>query len=50
MRAEANTHRTGAGPSGLATAKALLDVGLKPHVFEAKTDIGGLWAIGGTVP
>ena len=42
-------HSTGAGPAGLTTAKALLDVGLEPHVFEAKRDVGGLWAVTGTL-
>ncbi len=33
----------GGGPSGLATAKALLDVGLSPVIFEAASSVGGLW-------
>ena len=34
----------GAGPSGVASAKAMLDVGLSPRVFEATGHIGGLWS------
>ena len=34
----------GAGPSGLATAKALRDVGLSPVIFEASSCLGGIWA------
>jgi dimethylaniline monooxygenase (N-oxide forming) len=34
----------GAGVSGLATAKCLLDEGLEPVVFEQKSEIGGLWS------
>ncbi len=37
----------GAGPSGLAAAKAALEQGLQPTVFEAANRIGGLWRIGG---
>src|SRR5258706_4371647 len=33
----------GAGVSGLAAAKCLLDEGLEPVVFEQKSEIGGLW-------
>ena len=33
----------GAGVSGLATAKCLLDEGLEPVVFEQRSEIGGLW-------
>ena len=33
----------GAGPGGLAAAKALLDEGLTPLVLEASEDIGGQW-------
>jgi len=33
----------GAGPGGLATAKAMLDEGLTPLVFEASSAIGGQW-------
>ena len=35
---------TGAGPSGLASAKAILDVGLVPRVFETSATLGGLWS------
>ncbi|KAF8472827.1 hypothetical protein BDZ91DRAFT_715866 [Kalaharituber pfeilii] len=35
----------GAGPSGLTTAKACIEAGLRPHIFEAKHDVGGLWAV-----
>lgn len=34
----------GAGPSGLAAAKALRDVGLSPVIFEASASLGGVWA------
>ncbi|MGL4575812.1 MAG: NAD(P)-binding protein, partial [Burkholderiaceae bacterium] len=33
----------GAGPSGLAAAKAALDAGLSLTVFEAGTGLGGNW-------
>jgi dimethylaniline monooxygenase (N-oxide forming) len=33
----------GGGPSGLATAKAALEYGLRPTVFERAEDIGGVW-------
>jgi len=33
----------GSGPSGLATAKALIEHGLTPVVFDAAPDIGGMW-------
>src|ERR1051326_6589908 len=33
----------GAGVSGLAAAKCLLDEGLEPVVFEQRSEIGGLW-------
>lgn len=33
----------GAGPSGLATAVALLDRGLLPIIFEQSNEIGGTW-------
>ena len=35
----------GAGPGGLATAKALLDEGLTPLVLEASDNIGGQWYV-----
>ena len=34
----------GAGCSGLTTAKALLEAGLDPHVFERSHQLGGIWA------
>ena len=37
----------GAGPSGLASAKAVLELGLEPTVFEAAAVVGGLWRNGG---
>ncbi|RYG65811.1 NAD(P)/FAD-dependent oxidoreductase, partial [archaeon] len=33
----------GAGPSGLAAAKTLIQLGLSPTVFEATSHLGGLW-------
>ena len=35
----------GAGPGGLATAKALRDRGISCHVFEAAATPGGMWQI-----
>ncbi len=37
----------GAGPSGLAAAKALLEHGLSPVIFEAETSAGGMWEAAG---
>jgi dimethylaniline monooxygenase (N-oxide forming) len=37
----------GAGPGGLAAAKACLEEGLTPVVFEKNAEVGGLWR-GGT--
>lgn len=34
----------GAGPSGLAAAKAVLEQGLTPVLFEASGETGGMWA------
>lgn len=34
----------GAGPCGLAATKALLEAGLTPVCFEARGQVGGLWA------
>lgn len=34
----------GAGPSGLAAAKSALERGLQPVVFEASSQVGGMWA------
>ena len=33
----------GAGPSGLAAARALKDAGLAFDVFERHGDVGGIW-------
>ncbi|WP_109355481.1 NAD(P)/FAD-dependent oxidoreductase [Sphingorhabdus sp. EL138] len=33
----------GAGPAGLATAKAMLDAGFTVSVFEKNNDVGGIW-------
>ena len=33
----------GAGPAGVASAKAALECGLDPTVFEAASSLGGLW-------
>ncbi|MDB0544469.1 NAD(P)-binding domain-containing protein [Ralstonia solanacearum] len=33
----------GGGPAGLASAKAALEMGLQPTVFEREEDIGGIW-------
>lgn len=35
----------GAGCSGLVTARALLQVGLEPVVFELGSQVGGLWVL-----
>ncbi len=35
----------GAGPGGLAVAKALQDVGVAPQIFEASDNIGGQWYV-----
>lgn len=35
----------GAGPSGLAAARALQKVGIEPQGFEASNGVGGLWDI-----
>ena len=40
----------GAGVSGLATAKCLLDEGLEPVVYEQESQIGGLWNYDETLP
>ena len=37
----------GTGPSGLAAAKALLEHGLEPEVFDKAGDIGGMWGAPG---
>jgi dimethylaniline monooxygenase (N-oxide forming) len=39
----------GAGPAGLASAKAALEYGLTPTVFERAPQPGGLWRPGGFV-
>ncbi len=38
----------GGGPSGLAAAKAALEFGMRPTVFETVKEIGGLWRQGGS--
>lgn len=35
----------GAGPSGLATARALRDAGVPFEVFERHSDVGGIWDV-----
>jgi cation diffusion facilitator CzcD-associated flavoprotein CzcO len=35
---------SGAGPAGLASAKAMQEAGLSPRVFEATGTVGGLWS------
>jgi dimethylaniline monooxygenase (N-oxide forming) len=40
----------GAGVSGLAVAKCLLDEGLKPVVYEQGSEIGGVWNYDETLP
>lgn len=35
----------GAGPSGLAAASALLELGMDFVVYEASSDVGGLWSM-----
>jgi dimethylaniline monooxygenase (N-oxide forming) len=40
----------GAGVSGLAVAKCLLDEGLKPALYEQGPEIGGLWNYHETLP
>src|SRR5260370_38177074 len=40
----------GAGVSGLAAAKCLLDGGLEPVVYEQAAQIGGLWHYDETLP
>ena len=40
----------GAGVSGLAVAKCLLDEGLEPVVYEQAPQIGGLWNYDETLP
>ena len=37
----------GAGPSGLAAAKTLLEQGINFQGFELHSDVGGLWDIDG---
>ncbi|KAI5819426.1 hypothetical protein BZA77DRAFT_275778 [Pyronema omphalodes] len=34
----------GGGPSGLVTAKSMLEAGFKPTLFEARKNTGGVWA------
>ena len=41
--AEADVILIGAGPGGLVAAKAMLDEGLEPLVFEASDAVGGQW-------
>ncbi len=33
----------GAGPSGLVTAKCMLEVGLSPTIFDKAPELGGVW-------
>ena len=37
----------GTGPSGLAAAKAMLEQGVEPVVFDSAPDIGGMWSAPG---
>ncbi len=43
----ANVAIVGAGPAGIASAKAALECGLDPTVFEAASGLGGLWKSAG---
>ncbi|MGO1057167.1 flavin-containing monooxygenase [Crossiella sp. CA198] len=36
----------GAGPAGLATARAALEAGLRPVLFERESQLGGVWRPG----
>ena len=39
-----HSRSTGAGPAGLASAKAALEAGLSPRVFESAKVVGGMWS------
>jgi dimethylaniline monooxygenase (N-oxide forming) len=53
VTSSAEKHRVaviGAGVSGLAAAKCLLDEGLEPVVYEQAAQIGGLWNYDDALP
>jgi cation diffusion facilitator CzcD-associated flavoprotein CzcO len=45
----AHLYLLGAGPSGLASAKAMIEAGLSPRLFESSESLGGLWSSASTL-